>query len=71
MIETMNEQHERFISRMRECTLLHEADPSLPYPRLEVYLYDDCESSLPQESNVVDDAPLTDLREVFGPPSPH
>jgi len=68
MIGTMNEQHRRFVSRMRECSLLLETDPSLPCPRLEARLYDDCESSLPLESNAVDDAPLTDLGEVFDPP---
>ena len=47
MIGTMNEQHERFVSRMKECGLLHETDPSLPCPRLEARLYDDYESSLP------------------------
>jgi len=36
---------------------------------LEFSLYDDYESSLPLESNGVDDAPfLTDIEEVFGPP---
>ena len=68
MIETMNEQHEHFVSEMREFGLLHETDPSLPIPKLESSLYDDCESSLPLESNIVDDAPLTDLEEVFDPP---
>ena len=68
MIGTMNQQHERFVIRMRECSLLHETDPSLPCPRLEACLYDDCESSLPLESNVVDDASLTDLGEVFDSP---
>ena len=53
---------------MRECGLLHEIDPSLPFPRLESSLYDDCKSSLSLESNVADDAPLADLDEVFGPP---
>ena len=53
---------------MRGCSLLHETDPSLPYPRLKACLYDDCESSLPLGSNVVDNAPLTDLGEVFEPP---
>ena len=28
MIETMNEQHEHFVSEMREFGLLHETDPS-------------------------------------------
>ena len=53
---------------MREFSLLHETDPSLPIPRLESSLYDAYESSLPLESNIVDDAPLTDLEEVFDPP---
>jgi len=53
---------------MREFGLLHETDPSLPIPRLESSLYDDYESSLPLESNIVDDEPLTDLKEVFDPP---
>jgi len=55
MIETMNEQYEHFASEMSEYGLLHEIDLSLPFPRLESTLYDDCESSLPLESNVVDD----------------
>jgi len=53
---------------MRECSLLHQTDPSLPFPRLEARLYDDCESFFPLKSNVVSDAPLTDLEEVFDPP---
>ena len=64
MIGTMNEQHEHLVSVTREYGLLHETDPSRPCPSLEV---DDCESSLPVESNVVDDTPLTDLGEVFIP----
>ena len=67
MIGIMNEQHERFVSRMREGSLLHETDPSLPCPRLEARLYDDYESSLPLESNVVDNAPLTNLGESLKP----
>ena len=35
---------------------------------LESSLYDDYESSVPLESNVVDDAPLTELEEVFDHP---
>ena len=70
MIGTMNEKHECFIGRMREYDLLHEIDPSLPCPKLEARLYDDCECSLTQESNIVDDAPLTDLGDVFDPPLP-
>ena len=57
----MNERHEHFVSEMTEFGLLHETDPSSPIPRLESSLYDDYESSLPLESNVVDDAPLTNL----------
>ena len=55
---------------MREFSLLHEIDPSLPIPRLESNLHDDYASSLPLESNVVDDAPFPDLEEVFAPPVP-
>jgi len=57
-----------FVSEMRECGSLHEVDPSLPFPRFEASLYDDCESSLLLEFNVVDDAPLTDLEEAFDLP---
>jgi len=53
---------------MREFGLLHETDYSLPFPRLEASLYDDCESFLPLEFNVIDDATLTDLEEVVDPP---
>ena len=62
-----NEQHEHFVCEMRECDLLHETDPSLPCPRLEASLYEYYESSLPLESNVVDDALVTDLGETFDP----
>jgi len=31
-------------------------------------LYDNCESSLPLELNVVNDAPLTNLEKMFDPP---
>jgi len=64
----MNEQHEHFLSEMREFGLLHEINPSLPFLRFESSLYDDCESSLPLEHNVVNGAPLTNLEEVFHPP---
>jgi len=53
---------------MREFSLLHEIDPSLPIPRLESNLHDDYPSFLPLESNVVDDGPLPDLEEVFALP---
>jgi len=68
LMETMKEQQDHFVSEMREFGLLYETDPCLPIPRLESSLYDDYESSLPLESNIVDDAPLTDLEEVFNPP---
>ena len=68
MIETMNERREHFVSEMREFSLLPETNPSLPIPRLKSSLYDDCESFLPLESNVFDDAPSTNLEEVFNPP---
>jgi len=68
VIEKMNKQHTHFLSEMRECGLLYETDPSLPFPRLDASLYDDCESSLPLESNFVADAPLIDLEEVFHSP---
>ena len=63
----MKEQQDQFVSEMREFSLLHETDRSLPIPRLEFSLYYDYESFLPLESNIVDDAPLTDLEEVFDP----
>ena len=52
---------------MREFGLLHNTHPSLPIPRLDSSLFDYYESSLPLESNIIDDAPLTDLGEVFDP----
>ena len=64
----MNERHEHFVSEIREFGSQHETDSSLPIRRLESSLYDDYKSSLPLESNVVDDAPLTNLEEVFDPP---
>jgi len=53
---------------MSEFGLLHETDPSIPFPRLESSLYNDWESFLPLVTNVVDHAPLTDLEELFNPP---
>ena len=44
---------------------MHETGLSLPIPRPESSLYDDYESSLPLESNIINYAPLTDLEEVF------
>jgi len=69
MIATMNEPHEHFVSEMREFSLLHEIDPSLPIPRIKSSLYDYCQSSLPLESNVVDGAPsIIDIEEVVDHP---
>jgi len=67
-IETMKEQHKPFIFERRECDLLHETYLSLPSSRLEASPYDDCESFLPLESNLVDDVSSTDLEKVFDPP---
>jgi len=61
MIKTMNEQHMHFVGEMRECGLMHKTIPSLSFPKLEYGLYDDYESFLPLDSNVVDDAHLTEL----------
>ena len=68
MIETTNERHEHFVSKMREFSLLHETDSSLPLPRLDASLYDDYEPSLPLESSVVDDAHMTNLEVELDPP---
>ena len=61
IIETMNDQHRGFVIEMMEFSLLHETDPNLPSSRLEANLYDNCESFLLLESNLVDDAPLASL----------
>jgi len=66
MIETMNKRYKHFVSEMREFHLLFDIDPSLP--RLESCIFDNCESSLSLASNVVDNAPLTNLEEVFDLP---
>ena len=66
----MKEQQDHFVSEMREFSLLHKIDPSLPIPRLESSLHDDYASFLSLESNIVDGAPLKDLEEVFDPPLP-
>ena len=59
MIEIMNEQHTQLVSDMRQFDLLSDTNPSLPSPRLEATLYDDCESFIPRKSNVVDNKPFT------------
>jgi len=66
-METMKEQQDHFVGEMREFSLLHEIYPSLRIPMLESNLHDDYASFLPLDSNVVDDPPLPDLEEVFGP----
>jgi len=68
MIEAINKQHMPFISKIRECCLLYEINPSLPFARLEASLHDDYESCPSLKCNVVDDAPLTDLDEAYDPP---
>jgi len=68
LMETIKEQQDQFVSELREFSLLHEIDPSLPIPKLESNLHDDYASSVPLESSIVDNAPLTDLEEVFDPP---
>ena len=67
MVEIMTKQHKQFVSEIRECDFLHETNPSLPCPRLGASLHDDYEFFFPLESNVVNDAPLTHLEEVFDP----
>ena len=64
----MNEQNKHFVSEMTECDILHETISSLPFPILEGSLCDDCESSLPLRFDFFDNAPLTNLEEVFDPP---
>ena len=68
VIETMNEQHECFVGKMRECGLLHVTDPSPSSFRLEVSIYDDYESSLPLEPTFMTDSPLSDPEEVIDSP---
>jgi len=53
---------------MREFGLLHETDPSLPSSKLEATLFNDCESSLPLESDFVDDAHLINPNVELDPP---
>ena len=67
MIETMDKQHKHFVSEVREFSLLHEIAPSLPSLRPKASLYDDYESSLPLQSDFIDEAPSTNLEEVFDP----
>jgi len=69
LVMIINERLEHFVSEMREFDLLSETDPSLTFLRLKASVYDDCESFLPLEPNIVDDAPLIDLEEVFDLPS--
>ena len=68
VIETMNERHKCFVSEMRECGLLYGTDPSLFFPKLEVSLYDNYESSLPIEPDFMGDTLLTGLEKVIGLP---
>ena len=68
VIEKMNERHQCFVGKMRECGLLHETDPSSSSPRLEISLYDDYESSLSLEPDFMAHTPLSGLEEVIDPP---
>jgi len=68
MIETLNERHTHFVSKMREYGLMHEIDPSLPSLRFKASLYDDCDLYLPLTADSTVSTPLIDLKEVFDPP---
>jgi len=68
VIGIMNEQFKHFVSEIRKCGVLHGTDPSLSFPRLWASSYDDCESFIPLESNLVDDTPSTDPEEALDPP---
>ena len=61
VIETMNERHECFVGKMRECDLLHVTDLSPSSPRLTVSLNDVYASSLPLELDFMVDSPSTNL----------
>jgi len=67
VIGIMNKQHAHFVSKMRECPLVIR--PNLVCPSLDLRLVFVMIVSLPfpLESNVVDDPPLTNLKEVFHP----
>ena len=67
VIETVNERHECFVSEMMECDLLHETNPSLSSPTLEISLYDDYQSSLPLELDFMVRVLSTSLEEVIDP----
>ena len=64
----INEWREHFVTKMREFSLFHEIDLSLPFPSLESSLYDDCESPFLLAYNIINDTPLTNMEEVFDPP---
>ena len=65
MIKTINEQHEHFVSEVREFGLLCETEPSLAFLRFEASLYDDCEYFLLLKSNFINYAFSTSLEDVF------
>ena len=67
MMEIMNEKHECFVSRIRECSLLHMTNPSLSSLILKVSLCGYHQSSLLVESNIVMNTPLTNLKEAIDP----
>jgi len=67
MIETLNERHTYFVSKMRECGPLHKNGPSLASLTVEASFYDDYKPSLPLEADSTVDTPLTGLEEVIDP----
>ena len=69
IIVALNEQHEYFVSEMKECGILHGTNPSLASPGFEVSLNDDYEYySLPLEPNFIAYMSLTGLEEVIDCP---
>ena len=67
MIKTIKEQRKHVVSEMRSATYCMRPTLVYFYVDFKARLYDDCESSLPLESDFVVDAPLTDLEKIFDP----
>ena len=63
-------QHKCFLDEIRQFGLLSGIERSLLFLRLKAGFYDDCKSSILLETDFVDDAPLTDLREMLDPLMP-
>lgn len=68
MIEIVEEQQCRLAYMIREYNE-HKTNLSLGSPILTICPYEDCESSLPSESDLHDDIPLTNQKEVVDSPS--